>query len=134
MRSEKQPGMTMPAQERRTMRRFEMRLPAVVKLTDNGFQEMLTETQNVSARGVFLYVDRAIAPDDRLEVTLTLPAQVTLADSVRVRFAARVIRVEPQPPTSRFGIAALIEEYEFLRSPQSDEFLNNLEADWKAGY
>ena len=106
------------------MRRFEMRLPAMVKLTDNGFQELVTETQNVSARGVFLYIDRPVAENTRLEVTLTLPSQVTLADSVRVRFAARVIRVEPQPPTSRFGVAALIEEYEFLRSPQTEEALN----------
>lgn len=116
------------------MRRFDMRLPAMVKLTDDGFQELLTETQNVSARGVFLYVDRPVAEHSRIEVTLTLPSQVTLADAVRVRFTARVIRSEPQLPTSRVGVAALIEEYEFLRSPQSDEFLNNLERDWKAGY
>jgi hypothetical protein len=116
------------------MRRFDMRLPAMVKLTEEGFHEMLTETQNVSARGVFLYVDRPVAPNTRLEVTLTLPSQVTLADAVRVRFVGRILRVEPQPPTSRFGIAAIIEEYEFLRSPQSEEFLNNLDGDWKAGY
>ena len=45
--------MTDLGQERRAMRRFEMRLPAIVKLNENGFHEVLTETQNVSARGVF---------------------------------------------------------------------------------
>lgn len=120
--------------DRRAMRRFDMRLPANIRLTDASVGEFLTETQNVSARGVFLYIDRPVAEHSRIEVTLTLPSQVTLADSVRVRFTARVIRVETQLPAPRVGIAALIEEYEFLRSPQSEDFLTNLEKDWKAGY
>ena len=38
------------AQDRRTMRRFDMRLPAAVRL--GGVEnEFFTETQNVSARG-----------------------------------------------------------------------------------
>ena len=40
------------------MRRFDMRLPAIVKFADASVDELLTETQNVSARGVFLYLDR----------------------------------------------------------------------------
>jgi hypothetical protein len=48
-------------------------------------------------------------------VTMTFPPHVTLTDSVRVRFVARVVRIE-NPPVSRVGIAALIEEYEFLRA------------------
>ena len=39
------------SQERRMMRRFDMRLPAIVRL--EGANEVHTETQNVSARGVF---------------------------------------------------------------------------------
>ena len=103
------------------MRRFEIRLPALVKLTGNGFQELLTETQNVSARGVFFYVDRPVAPGSKVEVTLTLPSHITLTDAVRVRFTARVLRLEPCNGTSRIGVAALIEEYEFLRSVASPE-------------
>ena len=39
------------AQDRRTMRRFDMRLPAAIRL--GGVEhEFFTETQNVSARGV----------------------------------------------------------------------------------
>ena len=49
-------GMPQTSQERRMMRRFDMRLPAVVRLGDAG--DFHTETQNVSARGVFLYLDR----------------------------------------------------------------------------
>ena len=96
------------------MRRFDMRLPAVVRL--DGAGDFHTETQNVSARGVFLYLDRALEPGSQLEVTLTFPPHITLTDPVRVRFTARVIRVESPLPSLRIGTAALIENYEFLRS------------------
>jgi hypothetical protein len=103
--------------ERRTMRRFDMRLPAIVKLADASVDELMTETQNVSARGVFLYLDRPLAEGSRIAVTLTFPPHVTLTDPLRVRFTARVLRAEAPLPASRVGIAAVIEEYEFLRSP-----------------
>src|SRR6266852_5808007 len=105
-----------PGQERRTMRRFDMRLPASVRVAGNGLNGLLTETQNVSARGVFFYLDRPLAEGSRIEVTLTFPPHVTLTDSVRVRFTARVVRVDAPQPPARIGVAALIEEYEFLRS------------------
>lgn len=109
-------NMLQQPQERRTMRRFDMRLPAAVRLAGKGNEEFVTETQNVSAKGVFFYLDRQIAEGTRIEVTLTFPPHVTLTDSVRVRFLARVLRAEVPLPASRVGVAALIEEYEFLRS------------------
>jgi hypothetical protein len=117
------------AQERRMMRRFDMRLPALVRVEGAG--EVQTETQNVSARGVFFYLDRAIAAGTKLEVTLTFPPHVTLTDAVRVRFTARVIRVEHPLPSARIGTAAMIEDYEFLRSNGSPDFLTALQSQWK---
>jgi hypothetical protein len=112
------------------MRRFDMRLPAVVRLV--GANEFHTETQNVSARGVFFYLDRAVAAGTQLEVTLTFPPHVTLTDAVRVRFTARVIRVETPLPSLRIGTAAMIEDYEFLRSSGNVDFLSALQKEWKA--
>jgi hypothetical protein len=116
MLEKQESAMLEPSQERRVMRRFDMRLPAIVKVVDDNVDELLTETQNVSARGVFLYLDRPLAEGSRIQVTLTLPPHVTLTDPVRVRFTARVVRAEKPLPASRVGIAAVIEEYEFLRS------------------
>lgn len=96
------------------MRRFDMRLPAVVRVEGSDPDELVTETQNVSARGIFFYLDRVVGLDARVDMTLTFPPHVTLTDSVRVRFTARVIRVDEPLPGSRIGIAALIEDYEFL--------------------
>jgi hypothetical protein len=118
------------SRERRMMRRFDMRLPAVVRLEDAS--EFHTETQNVSARGVFFYFDRTVTAGTRLEVTLTFPPHITLTDAVRVRFTARVIRVDSALPSLRVGTAAMIEEYEFLRSNGATDFLSALQKEWKA--
>jgi PilZ domain len=116
--------------ERRAMRRFDMCLPASVKFPDGkeygdaAAGEVWTETQNVSARGVFFYLDRVVAQGTRLEVTTTFPPHVTLTDPLRVRFKARVVRVEAPLPVSRIGVAALIEEYEYLGSIPSPDDLD----------
>ena len=102
------------------MRRFDMRLPALVKF--EGMDQFATETQNVSARGVFFYLQQIVPTGTKIEVTLTFPPHVTLTDSVRIRFNARVIRVENPLPSARVGVAAMIEDYEFLRSGGSDFF------------
>jgi hypothetical protein len=115
-------NMQQSAHERRTMRRFDMRLPAAVRLDELATLKLQTETQNVSARGVYFYLDRAVEEGTRLEMTLTFPPHVTLTDSVKVRFTARVVRVEAPLPASRIGIAAIIEEYEFLRAAVGAEY------------
>jgi len=122
--------MQSNSQDRRMMRRFDMRLPAIVRL--EGKNEVHTETQNVSARGVFFYLDRAIEAGSKVEVTLTFPPHVTLTDAVRVRFTARVIRVEHPLPSARVGTAAMIEDYEFLRSTGTPDFLSALQSEWKS--
>ena len=117
--------------ERRIMRRFDMRLPAAVRVAGGQMDEFLTETQNVSARGVFFYLDRPVEEGSRVEVTMTFPPHVTLTDPVRVRFTARVIRVEQPLPSARIGIAAVIEEYEFLRSTGAAECFPQMQNQWK---
>jgi hypothetical protein len=125
MLSEYTQRMQPDSQERRMMRRFDMRLPALVRLDPT--HEFQTETQNVSARGVFFYLDRAVPAGTRCEVTLTFPPHITLTDAVRVRFTARVIRVESPLPSLRIGTAAMIEDYEFLRSSGTADFFSALQ-------
>ncbi len=114
------------------MRRFDMRLPAIVRLEGAG--DIRTETQNVSARGVFFYLDRTVNSGTKLEVTLTFPPHITLTDAVRVRFTARVIRVEHPLPSARIGTAAIIEDYQFLRSNGAPDFFSALQKEWKASH
>src|SRR6202034_390415 len=124
------PRMQTGSRDRRAMRRFDMRLPAVVRLP--GADALPTENQNVSTRGVFFYLDRPVPVVTACEVALTFPPHITLTDAVRVRFTARVIRVENPLPSARGGPAAMIEDYEFLRSNGSPDFLAALQTGWKA--
>ena len=112
------------------MRRFDMRLPAQVRLEGNN--EVQTETQNVSARGVFFYLEQPVSTGTKIEVTLTFPPHITLTDAVRVRFSARIIRVERPLPSARIGVAAMIEDYEFLRSSGNTDLFSALQKEWKA--
>lgn len=105
-----------PVAERRIMRRFDMHLPASVHLAGQESGDFSTETQNVSAQGIFFYLDRPVAEGTPLEITMTFPSHITLTNPVSVRFAAKVVRVEAPLPVSRIGIAATIENYEFLRT------------------
>ena len=100
--------------DRRAMRRFSMNLPALVRVPGipSPFE---TETKDVSARGIFFYIDRWMKEGPQLEVTMDFPSQATCGDPVRVRFIARVVRVEPQDGM-RTGVAAAIDQYEFLQT------------------
>lgn len=122
--------MQPTVQERRLMRRFDMRLPAIVRF--EGSPEFHTETQNVSARGVYFYLDQPVEAGTKIEVTMTFPPHVTLTEAVRVRFRARIIRIERPLPSARVGTAAVIEDYEFLRSNGTPDFFTVLQKEWKA--
>ena len=111
------------------MRRFSMRLPASVRVSGIP-NEFCTETENVSARGIFFYLDRWMTEGARVEVTMSFPPQVTLTGPLQVRFLARVVRVEPKIPATRVGVAALIEEYEFLRSGEGSHDSAGMEPSW----
>jgi hypothetical protein len=115
--------------DRRAMRRFSMKLPASVRVSGipTPFQ---TETVNVSARGIFFYIERWMKEGSQVEVTMAFPPQVTLAEPLRVRFLARVVRVEPQVGTW-MGVAAALEEYEFLRP--EEEVSAGLQPGWSLG-
>src|SRR5690348_12941036 len=107
--------MTQAIPERRAMRRFDMRLPAAVRMASNDGAEIATETDNVSARGVYFRLQRPLQLGERLAVTLTFPPHVTLTEKVRVRFDARVIRVEPREGLGgRWGSAVRLEPTDFL--------------------
>lgn len=106
-----------------------MKLPACVRVSGipSPFQ---TETANVSARGIFFYIERWMKEGSQVDVTMAFPPQVTLADPLRVRFLARIVRVEPQVGTW-MGVAAAIEEYEFLRP--EEEGSAGLRPGWSFG-
>jgi PilZ domain-containing protein len=99
--------------DKRATRRFALRLPVSVKYGEND-EEHAAETRDVSARGICFYVDSAIQAGSAIDFTLTLPPEITLTESIRVRCKGRVMRVEGGDPAGKLAVAAVIDEYEFL--------------------
>jgi len=108
--------MTETPQDKRVTRRFALRLPVSVSEGDNR-QEKTAQTRDVSARGICFFVDSAIAAGSAIEFTLTLPPEITLTESIRVRCKGKVVRVDDGPQEGRVAVAAVIDEYEFLSEP-----------------
>ncbi len=100
--------------EKRGTRRFALRLPVSVSYTEDGNKEKEAQSRDVSARGICFYLDTAIANGSPIEFTLTLPPEITLTESIRVRCKGRVVRVDEGAPNGKVAVAAVIDEYEFL--------------------
>jgi PilZ domain len=101
------------SKDKRTTRRFALRLPVAVRYGENE-DEHAAQTRDVSARGICFFVDSAIQAGSAIDFTLTLPPEITLTESIRVRCKGRVVRVEGGSPADKMAVAAVIDEYEFL--------------------
>lgn len=98
--------------EQRSSRRFSLKLPVSIRYADGQAKEVPAETRDVSAQGVFFYTGSKVAEGSQVEFTLTLPPEITLTESIRVRCRGRVVRIDEARPQS--GIAAIIEQYDFV--------------------
>jgi hypothetical protein len=101
------------SKEKRATRRFALRLPVSVRYGEPA-DEHAAQTRDVSARGICFYLDSAIQAGSAIDFTLTLPPEITLTESIRVRCKGRVVRVEGGNPVGKMAVGAVIDEYEFL--------------------
>jgi hypothetical protein len=106
--------MAEAQQEKRTTRRFALKLPVAVTYPGSDAPMTEAQTRDVSARGISFYVDAAIEPGSPIEFTLTLPAEITLTDAIRVHCKGKVVRLDDAKQDGKVAVAAVIEEYEFL--------------------
>jgi hypothetical protein len=98
--------------ERRAAQRFPFQIPVTLRLPGN--MECRGITQDVSARGAFIYTESKVAEAGGLEFTLVLPPEITLTESMRVRCRGKAVRVEGPGLGDKFGVAVVVEQYEFL--------------------
>jgi hypothetical protein len=75
------------------------------------------KTRDISTRGLYFVMDQDLEAGSELDLTLTLPPEVTHGSEVFVRAQGKVIRVEPriEDGNTRMGVAALIERYDIVR-------------------
>jgi hypothetical protein len=78
--------------ERRIGQRFPFNLPVSLRDVSTA-AEGLGFTQDVSSRGVFLFTVMALSEGAEIELTLKMPSEITLGDSMRVRCRGRVLRI-----------------------------------------
>jgi hypothetical protein len=96
-----------------------MRLPLTVRWTsESAVGEVVTESREVSSRGLYFYLPKIVKSGSPVEIVMTLPHEITLAGPVRVRCLGRVLRTQ-QESGNVVGVAAAIERYEFLRGDES---------------
>lgn len=107
-------GVEVQQAEKRATRRFALRLPVTVNHAGDGGAPLPAHTRDVSARGICFYLDSPMAPGSAIEFTLTLPPEITLTESIRVRCKGKVVRADDMLADSKVPVAAVIDEYEFL--------------------
>jgi hypothetical protein len=100
--------------EKRAIRRFSLQLPVIVNAVSESGEPVQTtaETRDVSSNGICFYCDAAMERRSEIEFTVTLPAEVTMTEPLKVLCRGTVVRVEKGD--GRFTIAAAIESYEFV--------------------
>src|ERR1700751_2170485 len=100
--------------EKRATRRLALRLPVSVNYSGNTGPVLSAQTRDVSARGICFYLEAPLAVGSDLDFTLTLPPEITLTESIRVRCKGKVVRVDENAADEKVAVAAVIDEYEFL--------------------
>ena len=104
--------------ERRATRRYDLSLPVIIRIPLGRESESRNgRTRDISTRGVYFTLDQDLAPGSELDITLTLPAEITQGTEVFVRAQGKVVRVERKGENGHLhvGVAAVIERYDIIR-------------------
>ncbi len=107
--------MDTPLQhERRSRQRFPFHTPVSLRVKGSDREEPAF-TQDLSARGAFLYTDCPVDVGSAVELTLMMPSEITLTESMRVRCRGKVLRLTHRDAVkSKIGLAVELEGYEYL--------------------
>jgi c-di-GMP-binding flagellar brake protein YcgR len=104
--------------ERRTARRYDLTLPVIIRVPAERIEDTQKgRTRDISTRGLYFVLDEDLEPGSELDITLTLPAEITQGSEVFVRALGKVVRVEKrfEDGSGRLGVAAIIERYDIIR-------------------
>jgi len=104
--------------ERRTTRRYDLTLPIIIRVpAERAPDSQHGKTRDISTRGLYFVVDQNMESGSPLDITLTLPTEMTHGSEVFVRAHGKVVRVERrmEDGSARMGVAAVIERYDIVR-------------------
>lgn len=105
--------------ERRGARRYDLSLPVIIRTpqTPKDSAAQNGRTRDISTRGLYFTINQDLTAGAELDITLTLPAEITHGTEVFVRAQGRVVRVEhgAEDGSKAMGVAAVIERYDIIR-------------------
>jgi len=104
--------MSEPKPERRAGRRVAAHVPVSIKSQNGNTQTGLT--RDLSASGMFLYMDAQVSAGQEMEMVLVLPPEIAQGEKRWVCCQASVLRVEPAEKDGRFGVAAIVKRLDVL--------------------
>ena len=104
--------------DRRSAPRYLLSLPIIVHVAQNA-EPVAGQTRDISVRGIYFTIDQEFAPGTILDVSFTLPAEITEGTEVFVRTQGRIVRIEGETDSGRIGVAVAIEKYEIVRAKPS---------------
>jgi hypothetical protein len=122
---------TPPVQhERRVGQRFPYLLPLFVRQAESG-AEGAGFTQDLSSCGVLFFTDVPLREGSEVEITLRMPSEITLGESMPVRCRGRILRIirpsaglmadasgnagaQTAQTQTKIGVAVRLEGYEYL--------------------
>jgi len=96
--------------DRRSGTRIPARVPTRVR-TPQG-EDLVAQTRDVSANGVFLYMKSRMQAGSEVELVLILPPELTSGEKCWVCCQATIVRVEEEG--TEFGVAAKINRMDIL--------------------
>jgi|SRR5579862_941679 hypothetical protein len=113
--------------ERRVGQRFPYVLAVSFRQATNSVEGMAF-TQDLSSRGVFFFTDAPLIEGSEIELTLRMPSEITLGESMPVRCRGRILRIvrpvasTPKLPDTdrtetKIGVAVRFDSYEYLTEP-----------------
>src|SRR6266481_5251019 len=108
------PGCLSSAQ----VSRYDLALPIIIRVpTERALDTQQGKTRDISTRGLYFVVEQNLEAGSELDITLTLPTEITHGTEVFVRALGKVVRVERRDEEGgeRMGVAAVIERYDIIR-------------------
>jgi hypothetical protein len=91
---------TFAQQDKRDLKRFDLRLHTVLRELENRERQLELLTRDISSDGAFLCIDHPLALGTPVELTFFLPVRQKIRS--RIQTKGRVIRSEPSGIAVRF--------------------------------
>jgi hypothetical protein len=102
--------------ERRVAHRYDLSSPILVCKSLSPPEFYTAYLRDISTSGVYFHVDGSFTPGSNVELTLSLPLEVTRGIQILVRASGKVVRVDgPRKDITPWGVAATIQRFDIIK-------------------